>query len=210
MYLFDQISEAGLSSLCARWNGIFYWYDIYDKSYPIADSPKSDKVTANPTRSIVLFTFPFLFCVTSGVTSLSANPVPPVVRIRSTLPESAQETWGKWIRTPLLSTNENWWDSHGQNDRCRGWSILFGPYLFQYRQENNCEPARNVSSSPGWLQLVLLFNENVEDQFDRPPCIIFTKEATWMTFSIICLSLPSISNIALEWFESISMEWNFL
>ena len=30
---------------------------------------------------------------TSGVTSLSAKPVPPVVRIRSATPESAQDTW---------------------------------------------------------------------------------------------------------------------
>ena len=79
MYLFDQISEAGLSSLCVRRNIIFYRYDIsdkYDKSYPITDSSKSDKVTANPTGSIVLLCFsfsPFLFCVTSGVTSLLAN-----------------------------------------------------------------------------------------------------------------------------------------
>ena len=36
---------------------------------------------------------PILFGLTSGVTSLSAKPVPPVVRIRSALPESAQDTW---------------------------------------------------------------------------------------------------------------------
>ena len=48
---------------------------------------------SNAINSFVYFSFfPFLFCLTSGVTSLSANPVPPVVRIRSTLLESAQET----------------------------------------------------------------------------------------------------------------------